>query len=120
INHPEVEVAGVYEPDEERRKQLTSSGDSTWNSMRWFDDPSEFLDDLSVVAVSSEGSNRESLAFTGQIVAAGKHAFYDKPAGDDYHRFHSIIEEARRKKLLVQLGYMFRNHDGFERIANFA
>jgi predicted dehydrogenase len=73
-----------------------------------------------VVAVSSEGANRESLGHTEQIVAAGKHVFYDKPAGDDYHRFHRIIEEARRKKLLVQLGYMFRNHDGFERIANFA
>ena len=69
INHRDVEVIGVYEPDPERRRQLVSSGDATWNSMRWFDDPSEFLGDPSVVAVSSEGSNRESLGFTEQIVA---------------------------------------------------
>ncbi len=116
--HPEVEMVGVYEPDPARREQLVASGDSAWAGANWFDDPSEFLGDPSVIAVSSEGSNRESLNFTEQIIAAGKHAFYDKPAGDDYHRFHEVVEQARRKGLLIQMGYMFRNHDGFERIAS--
>lgn len=115
--HPEVEMAGVYEPDSARREQLFNSGDAVWSNVHWFEDTSEFLEDPEIVAVSSEGANRESLNFTEQIIAAGKHAFYDKPAGEDYQRFHEVIEEARRRNLLVQMGYMFRNHDGFERIA---
>lgn len=118
--HPEVEVAGVYEPDAARRRQLIATGDPTWTGANWLNDPSEFLDDPSVVAVSSEGANRESLGHTEQIIAAGKHAFYDKPAGDDYQRFERLVEDARSKGLRIQMGYMFRNHDGFERIANWA
>ncbi len=118
--HPEVEMTGIYEPDTGRRERLKSSGDPAWSSTHWFDDASEILDDPEVVAVSSEGANRESLAQTEQIIGAGKHAFYDKPAGDDYERFHEIVEEAKRNNLLLQMGYMFRNHDGFERVANWA
>jgi predicted dehydrogenase len=120
LAHPDVEVVGVYEPDTERKEHLAGSGDATWSSVRWFDNPSEFLDDPGVVAVASEGANKESLGFTEEIVAAGKHAFYDKPAGDDYARFERVVEQARRKGLFLQMGYMFRNHDGFERIANWA
>ncbi|MQF70369.1 Gfo/Idh/MocA family oxidoreductase [SAR202 cluster bacterium AD-812-D07_MRT_10900m] len=120
LNHPEVEIAGVYEPDSARRKQVEESGDGAWGQVRFVDNPSEFLDDPTVVAVSSEGSNRESLAFTEQIVAAGKHVFYDKPAGDDYPQFERVVEQARCQNTFLQMGYMFRKHDGFERIANWA
>ena len=115
--HPEVEMTGNFEPDSARREQLIATGDPTWTNANWFDDVSEILGDPEIVAVSSEGANRESLDHTTQIIEAGKHAFYDKPAGDDYHRFHSVVEEARRRGLMIQMGYMFRNHDGFERIA---
>lgn len=115
--HPEVEMLGVFEPDSERREKLVSSGNPTWANAHWFNDASEILDNPEIVAVSSEGANRESLNHTELIINAGKHAFYDKPAGNDYQRFHEIVEEARRRNLLIQMGYMFRNHDGFERIA---
>ena len=72
LAHPEIEIAGVYEPDPARRERLANSGDDVWSSVRWFDDPSQFLDDPSVVAVSSEGANKESLGFTEEIIAAGK------------------------------------------------
>ena len=71
------------------------------------------LEDDTVVAISSEGSNLESLDHTEEIVAAGKHVFYDKPAGADYPRFEAVVASARQKGLLVQLGYMFRYNDGF-------
>ena len=61
-----------------------------------------------------------SLGHTEEIIAAGKHAFYDKPAGDDYPRFERLVAMARERGLLIQLGYMFRKHDGFERIAEWA
>ena len=73
-----------------------------------------------MLAVASEGSNAESLDHTEAIVDAGKHVFYDKPAGNDFGRFERIIVKARSSGLFVQLGYMFRCHDGFGRIAKWA
>ena len=116
----EVELTGVFEPDPERLRQLQQAGEKPWSDVNWYDDPSEFLDDPTITAVASEGGNAESLDHTDAIIDAGKHAFYDKPAGDDYARFESIIARAREKSLLVQMGYMFRYHDGFERILNWA
>ena len=117
---PDIEFAGVYEPDPERRHDLQDSGRPPWRDVSWFDSPNEFLDDPTVLAVASEGSNAESLDHTEAIVESGKHVFYDKPAGDDYWRFERIIGKARSSGLFVQMGYMFRCHDGFSRIADWA
>jgi predicted dehydrogenase len=116
LDHPDVEVAGVYEPDPARRQQVENS--DTWNQVPFVDSASDLLNDPSIVCIASEGANKESLAFTEEIVAAGKHVFYDKPAGDDYQRFERIVEQARAQGSMLQMGYMFRKHDGFERIAN--
>ena len=117
---PDVEVVGVYEPDGERREALAASGEPPWSQVRWLDDKAEILGDPTIAAVSSEGSNAESLDQTEEIVLAGKHVFYDKPAGGDYGRFERIVAMARERGLLIQLGYMFRYHDGFTRIAEWA
>ena len=114
---PDVEVVGVYEPDPERRRTLEGAGEPPWCDVSWFDSPAEFLDDPSVLAVASEGSNAESLDHTKAIMDAGKHVFYDKPAGEDYRRFERIVGKARSAGLQVQMGYMFRHHAGFSRIA---
>ena len=120
LANPDVEVAGVYEPDLQRRRELQSTGVPPWSKIEWIENETDLLGDNSIIAVSSEGSNMESLEHTEQIIDAGKHVFYDKPAGDDYSKFHQIVQTARKKKLLVQLGYMFRYHDGFTKIANWA
>jgi predicted dehydrogenase len=120
LANQDVEVVGVYEPDRERRRELDASGAAPWSELTLFDDRSEILDDPSIVAIASEGANIESLDHTEEIVAAGKHVLYDKPAGDDYARFERIVATARERGLLVQLGYMWRHHDGLKRIADWA
>ena len=115
---PDVYVVGVYEPDGARREALAASGEPPWSQVRWLEHQTEMLDDPTISAVSSEGANAESLDHTEEIVAAGKHVFYDKPAGGDYGRFERIVAMARERGLLIQLGYMFRYHDGFSRIAD--
>lgn len=120
LANPDVEVVGLFEPDAARRLELKESGISPWSDVKWIDDKSEILQDDSIVAISSEGSNLESLDHSEEIVDSGKHVFYDKPAGDNYDRFKTLIETARTHNLLVQLGYMFRYHDGFSRISNWA
>ena len=114
--HPGVELVGVLEPDRARREALDRPG-SPYAGVRWFADAAELLDDPTIVAVASEGRNDESLAQTEQLVTAGKHVWYDKPAGDDWAQWRRVVALARDRGLLIQMGYMFRYHDGFQRIA---
>jgi predicted dehydrogenase len=118
-SNPDVEVAGVLEPDAARRAALDRPG-SAYHGVRWLTDAAEILDDKSIAAVASEGRNDESLAQTASLVRAGKNVWYDKPAGDDWAGWQAVVAEARSRNLLVQLGYMFRYHDGFRRIADWA
>jgi len=117
--NPDVELAGVYEPDAEHRAQLAGS-DSCFATVRWFESAQEMLADPAIVAVASEGLNIESLDQTEEIVAAGKHVWYDKAPGDNWAQWQRVVAAAREKKLLIQMGYMLRYHDGFHQIAEWA
>jgi predicted dehydrogenase len=120
LANPDVDVVGIYEPDQKRRDELETSEVGPWSNVRWLDSPSDILEDSSIIAVASEGDNAESLAHTEAIVEASKHVFYDKPAGEDLPRFERVLASAKRQDLLVQMGYMFRYNDGFARIAEWA
>lgn len=118
---PGIALTGVYEPDPVRREALATGGAPPWDTVpRWYADPAELLGDPGVEAVAAEGLNRESLGHARRIVEAGKHLLYDKPAGDDRAEFARVAELARERGLVLQLGYMFRYHDGFQRIAGWA
>ena len=119
LTHPDVECVGVYEPDETRRAALERS-DGLYADVRWFDRVENMLDNQAIVAVASEGRNDESLAQTEEIVRDGKHAWYDKPAGDDWPAWQRVVAQAEAANLQVQMGYMFRYHDGFGKIADWA
>lgn len=119
LQNPNVEVVGVYEPDQERRAEL-EKGNNPFRGLRLFRDKGALLDDPSIVAVASEGQNDESLKHTEELVRAGKHVWYDKPAGDNWEQWRRVVALAETKGLLIQMGYMFRYHDGFRRIAEWA
>ncbi len=114
---PDVDLAGVYEPDPERRRELERS-DGPFGDARWFDDERGILDDPTIVAVASEGRNIESLDHTEKLVRAGKHVWYDKPAGDNWEQWRGVVALAGEMGLRLQMGYMFRYHEGFMRIAD--
>lgn len=118
LNNPQVTVAGVFEPDAQRRQAL--AGVETYRQVHWFRDEEEFLADPTIVAVASEGQNDESLAQTEAIVQAGKHIWYDKPAGDDWPRWQQVAAQIEAKGLYLQMGYMFRYHHGFRQMAEWA
>jgi predicted dehydrogenase len=117
-DHPGVELAGVFEPDEERRRQL--AGEETYQGIHWFATEGEMLGDGTIQAVASEGLNAESLDQTRAIVESGKHVWYDKPAGEDWPGWQRVVSRARKQGTLIQMGYMFRYHEGFGRIAGWA
>jgi predicted dehydrogenase len=118
LAHPDVELAGVFEADEGRRQAL--AGVAPYADVRWFESMDEVLGETTIEAVASEGLNAESLAQTWALVEAGKHVWYDKPAGEDWPQWQQVVDLARAKGTLIQMGYMFRYHKGFARIADWA
>ena len=120
LANPDVEVVGLYEDDADRRRALESSGTAPWNRMTWLDDRSAVLGDDSIDAVAAEGDNSENLEQAETVIAAGRHLLLDKPAGHDLPRWERVLTSAAEQNLYIQLGYMFRHHDGYQRIASWA
>lgn len=119
LGNPDVEVVGVIEPDVKRRAKL--QGDGSWSQdVNWFKDAAEMLEDDTIVAIASEGNNAESLDQTEEIVNAGKHVWYDKPAGENWEQWQRVIATAQEKSLLVQMGYMLRYHSSFRQVTDWA
>ena len=68
-----------------------------YEGLHWYESTlKEMLADDSIAAVASEGRNSQSLDQTEQIVAAGKHVWYDKPAGDDYGQWERVLDQRPR------------------------
>ena len=120
LAHSDVEVVGVWEPDKRRQDILIQSNDPVWKKITWIERSEQVLSDKTIVAISSEGANNESLDHTEAIIKAGKHVFYDKPAGENFNQFKNIVEIAKLNKLHLQMGYMFRKHQGFTKISDWA
>lgn len=117
-DNPEVELRGVYEPNEAVREEAKSR--RAFEGLRWYRTSEEMLSDPAVVAVAIEGLNVESLPTAHESVAAGKHLWYDKPAGDDWPAFQALVVLAREKRVVIQMGFMFRYQDGFQKLAEWA
>ena len=113
--HPNVEVGGVFEPDADRRAEL-SAGDGPFSDATWIDNLDDILNDDSIAAVASESLNTESLDQTEALVNAGKHVWFDKPAGCNWEQWQRVVAEAEKSELLVQMGYMLRYHPGFKQV----
>jgi predicted dehydrogenase len=71
-----------------------------------------FLNDPAVDLIVAECAVWDALDMGARSVAAGKHLHLEKPPGIDLDAFRRMIEEARDKKLLIQLGYLYRFHEG--------
>jgi len=107
----DVAFHGVYEPDPALRAQR--DGDAAYRDVHWFGGEAEVLQNEEIAAVAVESHVADNLAIARRALEHGKHVWLDKPAGNDWQAFQDVIELARSKGLLVQLGYMFRYNPGF-------
>ena len=59
-------------------------------------------------AVLCEGFELDSVAAAQRCVDHGLHVHLDKPGGEDIAAYEKLLRDAKRKNLVVQLGYMYR------------
>ncbi len=102
---PDYEVVGLVELDADLRKQAESQ--VAYKDLPWMT-REQLLQTAGLDAVLVETKVRHLLDNAAACVAAGKHVHIDKPAGESLPQFRRLLEEARKQKLLVQMGYMFR------------
>jgi predicted dehydrogenase len=72
----------------------------------------ELLGDPSIQLVVVECDFMDAVPWGRKVIDANKHLHLEKPPGPTAEPFRALVKEAERKKLLVQLGYVFRTHDG--------
>ena len=109
---------GVWEPDGGVR--AAAQAQAGFAGARWLSSADEVLGDPSVVAVAIEGRNHESLGMALDAVDAGKHLWFDKPAGDDWPAFVRLLDTAAAQGKEIQMGYMFRYSPGFAQVSAWA
>jgi predicted dehydrogenase len=104
-------VVGVVEPDAERRRRLQD--DSTYHGLPWMTE-GQLLDTPGLQAVAVETAVRELVPTAARCVDAGKHVHVDKPAGQSLGEFERLLHAAKKRGLVVQMGYMFRYNPAFQ------
>jgi predicted dehydrogenase len=105
----DYQVVGVCEPD--ATAAARARNDPSFEGIRWLT-KDELLSDPSVHLVVVECRPWEAIPLGKQVIAAGKHLHLEKPPGNEWAPFKELVEEARRKQLLLQTGYMWRWHEG--------
>ena len=99
------EVVGVCEPDERWRKERGQL--DAYEGLPWLTEEELFaIPGLQAVCVEPDVPALNRVA--RMCIDHGLHIHMDKPAGENLQEYKELLEEARRQKLVVQLGYMYR------------
>jgi predicted dehydrogenase len=104
LKSDEFEVVGVCEQDATARKTCEELGVKLLRQ-------DELLERSRVVSV--ESAVRDHAPHALIALRAGKHVHVEKPPSVNLMDMRAMIAVAREKKLLLQSGYMWRYHPGF-------
>jgi predicted dehydrogenase len=99
------EVVGVAEPDENLRRVAEQA--PAYRGLPFLT-KEQLLNTPGLQVVGVETRVRDLLNTAEECLAAGKHIHLDKPAGESLPQFKRLLDNAARKHLAVQMGYMFR------------
>lgn len=102
---PDYEVVGIVEPDSGLREAARAQ--AAYRDLPWMTQE-QLLNVKGLEAVLVETRVRDLLITAEACVAAGIHVHLDKPAGESFPQYQRLLDAAAKKKLLVQMGYMYR------------
>ena len=109
LDSPHYEVVAACEPDEAQRKRRQS--EELFGGLRWVSQD-ELLGDPSIDLVVVECRVWDAIPFGEAVIAANKHLHLEKPPTEKMEPFKRLVDEARKRKLLLQMGYLWRFHEG--------
>jgi predicted dehydrogenase len=107
----EFEVVGIVEPDAGRR--AAAAKNKTYAGLKWMTEE-QLLNTPGLQAVAVETEVKDLVPTAARCIAAGKHIHLDKPGGESLPAFRRLLDDAARRKLTVQMGYMLRYNPAFQ------
>lgn len=103
VNSSDYQIVGICEGDEKVRRRYANLGAK-------FVSQDQLLSEAEVIAV--ESAVRDHAKDAKLALEAGKHVHLEKPPADTFSEFQKLVNLAREKKRLLQMGYMWRFHPG--------
>jgi len=104
-NSPDWELAGFCEDDPKLQAEYEKAGFRALVR-------DEMLGDTSLQVIAIESAVKPHASMARIALAAGKHVHLEKPPAENLSDLRTLVELARRKRLLLQMGYMWRHHPG--------
>jgi predicted dehydrogenase len=109
LDSPDFEIIGVSENNAAAKAALQK--DPRYSALQWLAEDA-MLGDPSIQLIVVECRVWEAIPWGKKVIAAGKHLHLEKPTGNEWKPFKDLVEEARRKRLILQTGYLWRWHQG--------
>jgi predicted dehydrogenase len=109
------EVVGIVEANEDLRQR--SKDQPAYRDLLWMTQE-QLLNQPELDAVLVETSPRDCLVAAEACLQAGKHIHIDKPAGESLTHFEQLMKLAESKRLMVQMGYMYRYNPAIQLLHN--
>lgn len=107
----EFEVIGIAEPDRQRR--AAAEKNPAYAGLSWLTEE-QLLNAPGLQVVAVETEVKDLVPTAARCVAAGKHIHLDKPGGESLPAFKRLLDEAERRQLTIQMGYMLRYNPAFQ------
>lgn len=101
------EVVAITEDKPDARARLAKDALTSRIPLR---NESELLADSSIHLIVVECSVWEALGWGRKVIDAGKHLHIEKPPGNEWGPFKTLVEDARKKNLRLQTGYVWRHN----------
>ena len=103
--NPSLELVGLWEEDAKLHEPYQKSGVPILPR-------EQLLNDRSIQVMAVESGVKAHAEHARLALEAGKHIHLEKPPADNLKEFRALVALARQKRLLMQMGYMWRYHPG--------
>jgi predicted dehydrogenase len=111
-DYPDVfDLVGIAEDDPKQRAEF--GGQECYRGLKWMGE-AELLAVPGLQAVLVEKEEHDTVSTALRCIQAGKHIHCDKPGGESLPPFKQLLDEAKKRNLTVQMGYMYRNNNAVE------
>ena len=96
-----------------RARRAEAEKIAAYQGLPWLGEE-QLLNTAGLEAVAVETQVRDLVPTARRCVAAGMHVHLDKPAGESLEEFRALLDDATRRRLTVQMGYMLRYNAGMQ------
>jgi predicted dehydrogenase len=99
--HKEIELVGIYDNDTEKAKEVANE-----NDCKIFDSIEQTLNECDAVTIATPTSTHFEVAI--ESLKHNVHCFIEKPITENYNEAVKLIEKAKEKNVLIQVGHVER------------